>query len=80
LCAICLRSPAASWTARGVERFLWDLRLTAQELVIENHATHLKELDAAMHSDCPSNPTTESVRDMTSRGGGRAMGEFWGHV
>lgn len=24
------------------ERFLWDLRLTAQELVIENHATHLK--------------------------------------
>ena len=26
------------------ERFLWDLRLTAQELVIENHATHLKEL------------------------------------
>ncbi|MCL4217337.1 MAG: hypothetical protein KJ052_10095, partial [Candidatus Hydrogenedentes bacterium] len=26
------------------ERFLWDLRLTAQELVIENHAGHLKEL------------------------------------
>ncbi|MCG3196725.1 MAG: hypothetical protein GHCLOJNM_01201 [bacterium] len=26
------------------ERFLWDLRLTAQELVIENHALHLKEL------------------------------------
>lgn len=26
------------------ERFLWDLRLTAQELVIENHAIHLKEL------------------------------------
>ena len=26
------------------ERFLWDLRLTAQELVIENHAHHLKEL------------------------------------
>ena len=26
------------------ERFLWDLRLTAQELIIENHATHLKEL------------------------------------
>jgi hypothetical protein len=26
------------------ERFLWDLRLTAQELVIENHAVHLKEL------------------------------------
>lgn len=26
------------------ERFLWDLRLTAQELVIENHAQHLKRL------------------------------------
>lgn len=26
------------------ERFLWDLRRTAQELVIENHAGHLKEL------------------------------------
>jgi hypothetical protein len=26
------------------ERFLWDLRLTAQELVVENHALRLKEL------------------------------------
>jgi len=26
------------------ERFLWDLRRTAQELVVENHALHLKEL------------------------------------
>ncbi len=26
------------------ERFLWDLRLTAQELVLENHAGRLKEL------------------------------------
>jgi hypothetical protein len=26
------------------ERFLWDLRLTAQDLVIENHAEHLKAL------------------------------------
>lgn len=26
------------------ERFLWDLRQTAQELVVENHAFHLKEL------------------------------------
>ncbi len=28
----------------GSERFLWDLRQTAQELVIENHAQHLKAL------------------------------------
>ncbi|NIA31728.1 MAG: glycosyl hydrolase, partial [Actinobacteria bacterium] len=26
------------------ERFLWDVRLTAQELVLENHARHIKEL------------------------------------
>ena len=26
------------------ERFLWDLRQTAQELVVENHAEHLKEI------------------------------------
>ncbi len=26
------------------ERFLWDLRLTSQELIIENHAKHFKEL------------------------------------
>lgn len=26
------------------ERFLWDVRLTAQELIVENHAEHLKEL------------------------------------
>jgi len=26
------------------ERFLWDSRLTAQELVLENHAGHLKKL------------------------------------
>ncbi len=28
------------------ERFLWDLRLTGQELVLENHAQHLKSLGA----------------------------------
>jgi hypothetical protein len=28
------------------ERFLWDLRLTAQELVIENHARHIREFAA----------------------------------
>ena len=26
------------------ERFLWDLRITAQELVIENHAQHVKDI------------------------------------
>ncbi|MDH4197362.1 MAG: glycosyl hydrolase, partial [Candidatus Aminicenantes bacterium] len=31
-------------SADVTERFLWDLRQTAQELVIENHAVYLKEL------------------------------------
>ncbi len=31
-------------SAEVSERFLWDLRQTAQELVIENHAQHLKDL------------------------------------
>ena len=31
-------------TAEVSERFLWDLRQTSQELVVENHATRLKEL------------------------------------
>jgi hypothetical protein len=39
-----------AFTGRAVEgleiseRFLWDVRLTAQELVLDNHAGHLKEL------------------------------------
>ncbi|MBN2296059.1 MAG: hypothetical protein JXM70_26745, partial [Pirellulales bacterium] len=39
-----------AYTGRAVgglersERFLWDVRLTAQELVLENHAGHLKKL------------------------------------
>ncbi|HPA20206.1 MAG TPA: glycosyl hydrolase, partial [Verrucomicrobiae bacterium] len=32
--------------AETSERFLWDLRQTAQELVIENHAQHLRALGA----------------------------------
>jgi hypothetical protein len=40
--------PAYSGRAVGSleksERFLWDVRLTGQELVLENHAGHLKEL------------------------------------
>ena len=40
------------------ERFLWDLRQTAQELVIENHAEHLKDLGRRTASGCPSSLTT----------------------
>jgi len=42
--------PAYSGRAVGSleksERFLWDVRLTSQELVLENHAGHLKKLGA----------------------------------
>ncbi len=61
------------------ERFLWDLRLTGQELVIENHAEHLKKL-GRQHGFTLSiepydmNPTNDfdlgAVADVP-------MGEFW---
>ncbi len=63
------------------ERFLWDLRLTAQDLVIDNHAQYLKELG---HRDgfglsiepYDMNPTS----DMTLGGVADVpMCEFWSH-
>lgn len=61
------------------ERFLWDLRLTGQELVVENHAQHLKRL-ARKHGFGLSiepydmNPANDfdlgAVADVP-------MGEFW---
>ncbi|MCO5052883.1 MAG: hypothetical protein M9920_11320 [Verrucomicrobiae bacterium] len=67
-------------TSREItERFLWDVRQTAQELVIENHAEHLKAL-AHQHGFGLSiepydmNPTADlnlgAVADVP-------MGEFW---
>jgi (4-O-methyl)-D-glucuronate---lignin esterase len=61
------------------ERFLWDLRLTAQELVIENHAGHLKKLGrengfSLSIEPYDMNPTSDMVL------GGVAdvpMCEFW---
>ena len=63
------------------ERFLWDLRLTAQELVIENHAGYLKELGrrhgfGLSIEPYDMNPTSDMVL------GGVAdvpMCEFWSH-
>lgn len=63
------------------ERFLWDLRLTAQELVIENHAEHLKALGrrhgfGLSIEPYDMNPTSDmvlgSVADVP-------MCEFWSH-
>ena len=61
------------------ERFLWDLRRTAQELVLENHVAHLRDL-GRKHKLTFSSETY----DMNPAGdlflGGAAdvpMGEFW---
>ncbi len=63
------------------ERFLWDLRRTAQELVLENHVAHLRDL-GRKHKLTFSSETY----DMNPAGdlflGGAAdvpMGEFWSH-
>ncbi len=61
------------------ERFLWDLRQTAQELVIENYAIHLKKYGQKYNlglsiEPYDMNPTADlelgSVADVP-------MGEFW---
>ncbi|MHC4708683.1 MAG: glycosyl hydrolase, partial [Planctomycetota bacterium] len=75
-----------AYTGRAVgsleesERFLWDVRLTSQELVLENHAGHLKKL-GRKHGFVLSiepydmNPTADldlgAVADVP-------MCEFWG--
>ena len=63
------------------ERFLWDLRQTAQELVLENHALRLKELgrrDGFRLSIEPYDMTP--CADMTlGTAADVPMGEFWLH-
>ncbi|ULQ55337.1 glycosyl hydrolase [Flavihumibacter rivuli] len=61
------------------ERFLWDLRLTAQELVIENHAQHLKRWGKRNKLDFSvefydMNPTADLE---LGKVGDIPMGEFW---
>ena len=61
------------------ERFLWDFRQTAQELLVENHALHLKELgrrDGFRLSIEPYDMTP--CADMTlGTAADIPMGEFW---
>ena len=56
------------------ERFLWDLRRTAQELVIEQHAEHLQELGRQHGLGLSIEPyDMNPAGDMTlGPGGGRA--------
>ncbi|MFN8008571.1 MAG: glycosyl hydrolase, partial [Terriglobia bacterium] len=61
------------------ERFLWDLRLTAQELVIQNHAERLKELGrrhglGLSIEPYDMNPTADLVLGMPAD---IPMCEFW---
>lgn len=75
-----------AYTGRAVgsleesERFLWDVRLTSQELVLENHAGHLKKLGRKHGFELSiepydMNPTADldlgAVADVP-------MCEFWG--
>ena len=61
------------------ERFLWDLRLTAQELVVENHALHLKELGRRHGFGLSIEPYDMTpCADMTLGSAADVpMGEFW---
>ena len=68
-------------SAEHSERFLWDLRLTAQELVIENHAGHLKELGRRNGFGLSIEPyDMNPTADMTLGGVADVpMCEFWAH-
>lgn len=63
------------------ERFLWDLRQTAQELVVENHAEHLKTLGAREGLGLSIEPyDMNPCSDMTLGGVADVpMCEFWLH-
>ncbi len=63
------------------ERFLWDLRLTAQELVLENHAQHLKELGHANGFGLSIEPYDMNPTSDMALGGiaDTPMCEFWSH-
>lgn len=61
------------------ERFLWDLRQTAQELVLENHALRLKELGRRQGFRLSIEPYDMTpCADMTlGTAADVPMGEFW---
>jgi hypothetical protein len=61
------------------ERFLWDLRQTAQELVVENHALYLKELGRRYGFGLSIEPYDMTpCADMTlGTAADVPMGEFW---
>lgn len=62
------------------ERFLWDLRQTAQELVVENHALHLRELGRRDGFRLSIEPYDMNPCADLSLGGAAdvPMCEFWG--
>lgn len=66
-------------TQEVTERFLWDIRQTAQELVVENHAEHLKELGARHGFGLSIEPYDMNPCADLSLGGVAdvPMGEFW---
>ncbi len=61
------------------ERFLWDLRRTVQELVVENHVGHLKQLAHTNHLTLSVEPyDLNPAGDLTlGRAADVPQGEFW---
>lgn len=61
------------------ERFLWDLRQTAQELVVENHLLRMKELGRRWGLSLSTEPyDLNPCADLTLGGAADVpMGEFW---
>ena len=60
------------------ERFLWDLRQTISELVVENYAGHMHELAQAAGCASPSRPTAaRAILFLTGAASDEPMGEFW---
>lgn len=61
------------------ERFLWDIRQTAQELVLQNHALRLRQLGAPHHLELALEPYDLNPCADLSLGTAAdiPMGEFW---
>lgn len=64
------------------ERFLWDLRLTAQELVVENHAEHLAKVAHRAGLTFSLEPYDMNPAGDLELGAAAdiPMGEFWSHT
>ena len=60
------------------ERFLWDLRQTVSDLLVENYAGHMRRWPTSTACGSRSKPTASPCDDMpTPAQADEPMGEFW---